>query len=304
MSTARATDYVITPEAAGVAGCVSYWRASGDINIDALATAWAAAGLDPKLLRKAPEDVTALRRAVMQQQDRHRLVRSVGKGAWAIVDEHVVEPVAGQPAQAPTYTTLVIVRYDPLTLPKYRVNTVDASATGALEIQAAVDRGFRSQLGVFAPEDVTSWLVALAYKQGAVTLRDSGGVYFIPRPSMDFWTRAADVVEAVSGKGHQVFRIPAMRNSEAVAAIVDAIQAEAAKVAETMEAEMLATGDDQLGKRAVKTRQADVEALLGKLADYETLLGLQLDVRSRVEALQANLAAAALIALPGEAVAS
>jgi hypothetical protein len=121
---------------------------------------------------------------------------------------------------------------------------------------------------------------------------------------MDFWTKAADVVEAVSGKGHQVFRIPAMKNSEAVAAIVDAIQAEAAKVAETMEEELLATGDDQLGKRAVKTRQTDVEALLGKLADYETLLGLQLDVRARVEALQANLAAAAMLALPGEAVSS
>jgi hypothetical protein len=305
MSTARVTDYVITPEAVETAGCVTYWRVSGDVNIDAFTKAWIDAGLDAKFLRKAPEPATALRRAVLGLADRkavgetkeiRTLVRPQQEPhSWAVVTE-VVEK-----GEAPRYSTQVIVSFVD-GHPQFE--TLTHSEEDASNISARVLLAYNSQQGSFATEDITGWLVKLARLQGAITLRESGGVYFIPRPSMDFWTKAADVVEAVSGKGHQVFRIPAMKNSEAVAAIVDAIQAEAAKVAETMEEELLATGDDQLGKRAVKTRQTDVEALLGKLADYETLLGLQLDVRARVEALQANLAAAAMLALPGEAVSS
>lgn len=294
--TYQAPGLVVTPEAAGVAGCVSYWRAGGNVNIEALKDAWVKAGLDPKLLRKAPEEVTALRRAVMEQQDRHRLVRAVGKGAWAIVDETVHEPVEGQPALPPTYTTLCIVRFRATSsesgMPD--VTAVDASPDEYLKIHTKVVAAFYRQQGMFDPSDVTGWLVVLAYKHDAVTLRDSGGVYFIPRQSVDFWTRAADVVEAVSQGNHRVFRIPAMKNSEAVAAIVDAVSAEAVQVAKRMEAELYETGDDKLGARAIKTRQAEIEALLAKLVDYEQLLGLQLNVRAQVEAIQASLTVVAM----------
>lgn len=289
-------DIVVVKEALDVAGAVSYWRAGDTISIEALRTTWLAAGLDEKLLRKAPEPVTALRRAVMDQQGRHRLVRGVGKGEWAIVDEKVYAQEAGQPPRPPTYSTRVIVRrHDTV---GFVVDRVDASVSERDELADAVRRAYATQQGLYDPSDVTGWLVDMAYKNNAVTLRESGGVYFLPKSAMDFWNRAAAVIESVSN--NHVFRIPAMRNAEAIAAITDAVTAEAQALAAKFEEELLATGDDAIGKRAIETRKKETAVLEAKLIAYEELLGKQLEVRSRVEALQANLSIAALAAVGSE----
>jgi hypothetical protein len=282
----------ISRDATESCGAVSYWRASGDVSIEALRTAWVDAGLDEKLLRKAPDAQSVLRRAVMQQQGRHRLVRGLkARGEFAIVDERVVEVKEGDAVVPPTYTTLCIVRF------KNDAPVFDAVAGSFSEIDKivrAVRSAYVNQQNVYDASDVTGWLVSLAYKNGAVTLRDSGGVYFIPKDAMDFWNKAATVVESVTSKSHRVFRIPAMRNNEAMAAIIDAITHEAEQLVAAVEQEMTATGDDALGKRALKTRQAEAEAMLKKVEAYEKLVDQQLTVRDRVEGLQAAIVAAAL----------
>lgn len=283
------TDLTVTTELES-AGLISYWRCSEGMSLSTLTDRWIEEGLDPKLLPKNPEPETALRRAVMEQQDRHRLVRAVDRHTWAVVDEKVVEVPEGQPAQPPTYETHWIVRFDgggPAIdgISEFGKATLMAFARN-------VNSAFSKQTGLLASTDVTSWLVKLAYKHGAVTLRDTGGVYFVPREHSDFWRAVARCVEATVG--YRVFRIPAMRNSEAVAAIVDAVTVEAAQLITMMEVELAQTGDDALGKRAIAHRQAEAEAMLAKVVSYEKLLGMQLDVRSRVENLQANIVAAAL----------
>lgn len=295
MSTARATEYMIPQEAVETAGCVTYWRVSGDVNIAAFTEAWTEAGLDEKLLRKAPGPETALRRAVLDQASRgalnetaeiRTLIRPCQEAhTWAVVQEIAAKDLP------PVYSTIAIVWFEN---DQPNVRAIDGNGAEVAALHAEITDAYRKQQGVYATEDITGWLVDLARKNGSVTLRDSGGVYFIPRTVMDFWNKAANVLEAVTNKAHTVFRIPAMKNSEAVEAITAAVTAEALKVAEDMEAELLAEGDDKLGTRAVKSRQKDIEALIGKLSDYEKLLGLQLDVRDRVEKLQANLATAAM----------
>lgn len=283
-------DIVVVKEALDVAGAVSYWRAGDAVSIEKLWHAWAAAGLDEKLLRKPPEPVTALRRAVMEQQGRHRLVRGVGKGSWAVVDETVYPVAVGQPVQPPTYTTRMIV--------KMGLNNDPMFTTHDGALVEAVMNAFSRQQGLYDPSDVTGWLVDMAYKNNAVTLRESGGVYFLPKSAMDFWNKAATVIESVSN--NCVFRIPAMRNAEAIAAITDAVTAEAQALAAKFEEELLAMGDDAIGPRAIETRKKETAALEAKLVAYEELLGKQLAVRSRIEALQANLSVAALAAVGGE----
>lgn len=282
------TDLVVTTELES-AGLISYWRCSEGMSLNTLTDRWIEEGLDVKLLPKEPEPETALRRAVMEQQDRHRLVRAVDRHAWAIVDEKIVEVAEGQPAQPPTYTTLCIVRYDNGGV---AYNMMDGTFDEVAKLTATIASAFRNQQGLLASTDVTKWLVTLAYKHGAVTLRDTGGVYFVPREHSDFWRAVSRCVEATAG--YRVFRIPAMNNSECVAAIVDAVTAEAAQLIAAMEVELAQTGDDALGKRAIQHRQLEAEALLKKVVSYEKLLGMQLDVRSRVENLQANIVAAAL----------
>jgi hypothetical protein len=291
------TDIVVTPEALSTAGAVSYWRAGGTVSIAALSKAWEAAGLDTALLRKEPEPETALRRAVLDLADRvsivinskdaerRTLVRPCQEvSTWAIVEEIVEE------GAAPTYTTLAIVSFvngNP------HVEQIGGSNEQTTDIEARVLAGFTAHHGLYDPSDITGWLVKLAYKHKAVTLRDSGGVYFIPRASMDFWNKAADALEAASGKAHKVFRIPAMKNAEAIEAIVDAVTAEAEQVAQQIDDQVNAG----LGARALETRKASVNALLEKIASYEELVGQQLKVRERVESLGAAVAAAALASM-------
>ncbi len=292
------TDIVVTPETLTTAGAVSYWRAGGTISIAELGKAWKDAGLDEKLLRNAPEPETALRRAVLDLASRVRIndtteVRTLVRPcqephAWAIVEETAVEK------NQPIYRTLVIVRFVE--------GSIDMEDVAATEEQSEsignrVLAGFHAQSGLFDPSDVTGWLVKRAYKTcKAVTLRDSGGVYFIPRTAMEFWNKAADVIEKVSNKAHKVFRIPAMKNAEAVEAIIDAVTAEAEQVAQQINDEV----NEGLGARALETRKSTVNELLAKIAGYEELVGQQLKVRERVEALGAAVAAAALASMVGD----
>ena len=286
------SDLVVTPEAEKAAGCVTYWRASGTVSIEALSKAWAAAGLDVGLLRKAPEPAVAFRRAVMAQQRRHRLVRALKEAhTWVIVDEHVHKPVEGQPAQPPTYTKLCIVRCD--FDGRNTVEVLDGDPSTVDAIQTCIRADFMQQQGLFDPGDITGWLVKMAYGKSAVTLRDSGGVYFIPRPAMEFWTKAADVVETVSHKTHRVFRIPAMKNSEAVEAIVDAMTAEAEQIAKEVEDD-IASG--KLGGRALESRRGALEALLKKVGSYEELIGQQIKVQDRIATVSSAVAQAILVA--------
>ena len=287
------SELFIAQEASEACGCVSYWRAGGDVSIQALADAWVAAGLNPKMLRAAPDTQTVLRRAVAQQQTRHRLVRAVKRGEWAIVDEHVTEPVEGQPVVPPTYTTFAMVGSG-TNGPEFEQHA--ATDAEFAKFQADVRSAFRAQAGVYDPGDITGWLVKLAYQQNAITLRDSGGVYFIPKDAVTFWNRIATVIESVTKSQHRVFRIPAMRNNEAMAAIIDAITTEAEALVAVVEAEMVVTGDDALGKRALKTRQAQASEMLKKVETYEALVEQKLTVRSRVEELQAAIVAASLTA--------
>jgi hypothetical protein len=297
MDKTNASNLIITPDSAEIAGAVSYWRASGSISIDALRQAWGDAQLDMKLLRKPPEPETALRRAVLELAMREKIDAKIERrilvrpqqepSTWAVVEEIVAEGVP------PVYTTLEIISFVKDTGPQFY--TIEGTREQAAQILSTVMASFSRQSGLYDPSDVTGWLVKLAYKNDAVTLRESGGVYFIPRPAMTFWNKAADIVESVSRGAHKVFRIPAMHNAEAVAAITDAITQEAAQVVELMQKDLGLIGEAALGPRAIKTRQVEAEALLAKLNSYEELLGAQLAVRERVSNLQTNLTVAALM---------
>jgi len=293
MTTNPERDLLITPEVEAC-GCVTYWRAGSPIKIADLRAAWEAAGLDMALFRKAPEPATALRRAVLDlatretinaKTERRVLVRPQQEpSTWAVVEEIVAEGVP------PAYTTLEIISFVKDNGPQFY--TVDGTKEQAAHILVTVMAGFQAQQGLLAPEDITTWLVKLAEAKNAVTLRDTGGVYFIPRQSLDFWNKAADAIEAASGKTHRVFRIPAMRNDEATDAIIDAVTAEAEAMAKKIDEEVTSG----LGDRALETRKGRIADMLQKVGSYELLVGQQLKIRERLEALQASVAMANLVA--------
>ena len=265
-----------------VSGAVSYWRVASDTNLTTLAAAWEKYGLDAATLPKPPKDEVALGRAVNSMAEKHLLVRPLARrGAWALVRETVVE------GQAPIYSTRVTVGVG-----EPHIAKVDATDSEHNMFIKNIDDAFQRARDTLAHHDISSWLLDIAYgKLGAISLRDSGGIYFIPRTNVAIWDKIAGALEEA---GSMIFRIPAMRTAEAVAAITDAITAEAAAMAQKIEDELLATGDAALGKRALRTRVEESMRLLDKLSTYEELIGKQLEIRSRVELLSANVTSLAL----------
>jgi hypothetical protein len=282
----KSTSFVVTPEASEIAGAISYWRLSGSVSLAGLTAAWAAEGLDPELLPDTPANDVALGRAVRDLQAKRRLVRPLARrGAWVVKDETVTAD--GKDVIHVRVASVKFADGGPV------IDPGEASIEAFESVVGLIREGFRRACVELAPEDISYWLIGLANANASVSLRESGGIYFLPRTSTDFWRRVVRAVESCSG--HRIFQIPAMKNSEAISAIFDAVVNEANRAVAAIETELLAEGDDRLGARALESRAAACDAMLTKIASYETLLGVPFDVmRSRVDDLRANVAAAAL----------
>jgi len=271
---------IVTPESAQTAGTITYWRLAGQINATRLATAWAERQLNKDMLPGLPGRAVALGRAVKMEAAPRILVRPLkAESTWGIVAESAAN-------ESISHSLLYVVGFDGTnpTFTREALSPTEYEAT-VMRIRANFDR----QQGELAPQDISAWMVRLAKKLNAVPLRDTGGIYFIPRKEADLWRHVSSAIESVSA--HMVFQIPAMRNDEAIRAITDAITQEADAAVNAIMEELTTLGD-----RALKTRREACDALLVKIAEYDALLGTQLKCRERVEGLQSSIATAMLVA--------
>ncbi len=268
------------------AGLITWWRLSGDVDYAELTDAWGRAhiGFETRL-PNLPSPSVALARTVGTLKGRHRLVRPYKRG-FALVKEDEVEE-GGEPTL--DYDVLALIDVDQVG--RLRVSGCAKEAADLLlsQLQATFD----AAQNTLTSADISSWLTTMVVAFDAVGLRDRGGIYFIPQPFADLYSRFCLMLESVSN--HQVHRVPAMHSDDAVRAILDAVRAEVDGEVANMERDL----DDaqKPGARALKTRLARAEALDGKLARYEELLGVSLEgVRASVETLRANMTAAILTA--------
>lgn len=277
----NAHDVVVT-EAGESCGGVVYWTLSGECSAVALAQAWAAEGLDPDHLPKPASAETALRRAAHDLRDRHHIVRRLPDGTgYALVAAHEVD------GKQESYATTLRVWLD--------AGQLVIEPAGHPDAERVID-AYERALSALDANDASALLVRTCDRLRAVGLRTHGGLYFVPAPQMPELERVARALEACSG--HRVWKLPAMRSADAARAVLAAIAEEAEAEAAKMEEELSREGDDALGGRALEGRTARTDALRGKVAEYEQLMGGSLDsVRDRLEKLQAALAAASLAAM-------
>lgn len=263
-----------------LAGAITYWRLSGGVNGERLGAAWKERGLPEALLPTLPSPETALTRAVKKHEGRRNgttiLARQLPEArGWVLKHE---TPNADNSDL--TYSTEARVWVDKLG--RFQTDRADSDLSRAVEVE------YPRQLAEVSAADVSSWLVRMAAYVTAVSLRDAGGVYFIPRGTLPTWRGMVHAIRAASS--HAVFEIPAMRGEECVAAVLDALNAECDEEVKRMEAEITAaTGG--LSKRGIATREAHLDRLRGKVEGYCTLLGArQEELVARLEAVRASLA--------------
>ena len=261
-------------------GVVSWWRLSGDTKLDALNEALTSAGVADKDLPHAPSPVLALSRAVAEQGGDSTIVRALeGRGNWAVLDAQInhVSMTAQQGLRV--YVEGDTLKFQP--------------AEFAHPLEAPIREAYQEHLSKLDTRDVSAWAADYVYYNlRAMNLRDTGGIYFVPREAVPAWQRITSAVEAVTQ--HKWFEIPVAPAKRAIEGVLAAVERSTELAAISMEEELDA---QLLGKRGLSGRRERCAEILSKVEEYEGLLGSSLDkLRGRIMTLQAAFAAAALAA--------
>jgi len=267
-------------------GALVYWSLSSGTNGPALIDALEGQGLRAADGPKLPAPARCLTRAAkaIAQEQRGSIHRHNGV-LWC-VDSEALE-VDG----APVYRASWGVKLGEIGMPEwYPGHRGEASDATRENLR---DRYMSLLDGELSTGDVSSWLLDTTERMFGLMLRRTGGIYFIPHSTLDDFTKRVQALHSVSAC--KVYMIPAMHASMGVAALVDALAAEVAELADRTFAE-LDSGD--LGARAIETRTRRAEALLGKVEHFEKLLDTSLDeLTERAKKLAAASTAAHIAAM-------
>lgn len=270
-------------------GTITYWRlAGGAVAYAPLRDAWVAAGLNVGDLPPLPSMHTALHRTAQLLADEDRrhttLVRPIrGSEASGFALVHETHDDAGLPRHT-VHRELVVARGTDNMLSRVELRGFDpADVERIQELYLEV----RTRLST---QDVGGWLVDLVQGIHAVSLRDTGGIYYLPARESVAWQCYCDVLHAVTEC--RVFAIPALDGAGAVEAVLDALQRESTAVLEQASNqlhEVDADGKRTVGIRALKTRADRLEVLEKKIEAYSGLLGARLnDLHARASDVAAK----------------
>lgn len=278
-------DVICTTDNEVTSGVVTFWRLSGSINLTQLVEEWDDRGWDGDLLPSTTGENVALRRAVAElYQTKGTIVRPF-RNKSAVMDSGVEEAEEG--VIQPLYKTRFTVWLDDDGIPQTHPSISNEERNALLrQFNVVTNR---------IDEELSSWFAKVVFSLGGVALRDSGGVYFVPRrdPNISFtWDAFTEVVQKLSAC--RIYRIPAMDSASATQAILDSLTDEITKAENGMRVTL---DEHQLGRRALETRTKRVSELFNKVSAYETMFGESLDtLRSGLQVLEARLVESLLVA--------
>ena len=148
--------------------------------------------------------------------------------------------------------------------------------------------------------DISKMLVRLStYVGGVPCASGAGGAYWIPKASLDTWRDIAKAVENSSTNGRAgVFMFTTAMDDDAIKAVIGSLQNNICKELEEMEGQIMS---GKLKKRALQSRERQLEEKRGKIREYESMLGVTLKkLHAAVEHTKKNSVLAALMAFGGD----
>lgn len=265
-------------------GVVTYWQLAGRTERARLEAAWAKAGLPADALPPKTTPRVALQRALAEFVDRDTLVRpSEDPMTFAVLKRE--KDSRGKPVYITEWEARLASpdTADPIcALPDGTEVSEDIAETVVL--------AFRRELRTIHHHDISKWLVDWACKCHAVSLRESGGFYYIPDSHAATWRAVSDALSSASRS--KVYEIAAMSSDKAAEAVIDALTREVHTVVETID-----DGISKQGLRALKGRERELSTYEHKLASFESALGVKLDaLRAELTQLGGRVAAAVMSA--------
>ncbi len=247
----------VAPEAAGA---LCYWRLSGAASVAAIRSAFAEEGFGEEEQPHPPSPSVALRRALREQASTRRLVRPLDDGGYLVVDE------APDGEGGLAWQTIAKIH-----LQDGRPVASALKGQAGLSVFDAVQDEYYQALHEVSSEDMSGYLSKRVMACDAVSLRDTGGFYFVPRAGMQSWQRVARALRSCSK--HMIASIPALAGEEAALAVLDAINAETTALVSTL---MNDIASGEVGVRGLRSRAEKAEHAAEKLRLYEGILGARM----------------------------
>lgn len=275
------------------AGLTTWWSLHGTTSTAALRAAWDAYGLPAELAPGPVSPAKALKRILYEQAaKRSATIRPLGSGAFAVVADN--RQGEGADATLDPSETLRVWWDSDVEAVKIRSSHLGSEA------EAAWTSAVQGALDLLEPEDVSTWLVRVVDRYCAgISLRDSGGIYYIPEAKAGLWSEVREVVGMVA-PAHRIHEIPSLRSDRLVDAVMETLQAWAENEVAALEAELreVAASLREGGKyktHRLAPRKARAESILARIGEYDGLLGGALGaLQSRASDLQASLGEALL----------
>lgn len=267
-------------------GHMLWWRLE-DVRtpVATFKAAWTGAGLGEKYLPETPTPGRALRdagTAAMRGQEHHLFRFAADTGA------HLIYAIVREEADGKGDVTYV--------------QEAQIAVDGAGQITsdhpehplvAAVKSGFDVIWGCYQHRDVVASILRVLKDCAAVTLRDSGGIYYVPAP---FAATVSSLETAIRGVGRsEVTALPITADPEAKAAAAlgaaakGGIERDLAALREEMDAFSDAVLAGEKGPRAstVERRLEEFQALRERALLYRDVLAVEVgDLDTQIKALE------------------
>lgn len=258
------------------------WRLSGTVLLRSLQSLWLDADLNPEFAPEAPSDDVAFARAVRELSSPSVRAEKLTDGGWALVSKKQVADGAGADLRFGTELRVWMnadetLRAEPENDP--RAEQIAANFTA-----------FQRELSQL---DISQWLVEQVERLNATSLRDTGGIYFLPNTALEEWGKIVTVLRGCSV--HKIFSVPALATDEdTIALVLDAIAQESRTMFELLNKEIETSN---LSSRALESRKNRLFWFEQKLQKYEELLGTRLDsVRENLTAVDQSISHALIAA--------
>ncbi len=200
---------------------------------------------------------------------------------------------------------------------KNGVNTIEHNVRFSVEVPAALDRPmlkdpqtgsvvtppmyealcetYQAELGKVPHTKLSRSLKLAVQGMNGISLRTTGGVYWIPEKFVKSWAWLTRAVES-SSPSSRVYRVRTALDPSGLKAIHDRLVSEIQQECEEIERDIL---NGSLGKRALNGRRNRADDMTRKVKMYEKILGQSLTgVRSTIKEADKT-AAAAIVQLFG-----
>jgi hypothetical protein len=271
----------LTAKTGGVhVGDLVWWSlADADVSRADLEAAWQAAGLDPDLLPEIPTPEKALRTAIRQVQvgAKDQLVRLAHEGADQLV--YVVKQEAKTADHDTDYATLAKITLDRA--------TGTLRVTGNNDMAGRVQAEFSRMLTTHVSRDVMMTITKCLKRWAAVSLRETGGIYWVPTVSAGLVKALQGAVERIGQS--RVYLLPVNDS-------VDAQRSLGAAAAGSIETELKALQDEIAGflveaprPSTLARRLTAFEELRARADLYRSILGVTLeDLDGQLASMEAS----------------